>query len=187
MCDFSGRLVAGMDGELAENEAADVQRHLWTCVECRERVSAYAELTREFAAYYNAATQLATLMKIHPRLPRWIPVAVGAVAAAAAAVVLMLLLLPRSVEQLPAIPQVEVAYPPLTVKPATQPVKAVQRRQVSARRKPPAADFAPAGPAIQIAIPADAMFPPGAVPAGVNFVANLSLADGSLQEVRLQR
>ena len=43
-----------------------------------------------------------------------------------------------------------------------------------------------ADPAIQIAIPADSMFPPGAVPEGVNFVASLSLADGSVQAIRLQ-
>ena len=41
--------------------------------------------------------------------------------------------------------------------------------------------------AIQIAIPADEMFPPGAVPAGVNFVAELSIAaDGSAEQLRLR-
>ena len=44
-----------------------------------------------------------------------------------------------------------------------------------------------ADPAIQIAIPADAMFPPGAVPEGVTYIANLSLtSDGSVQGLRLQ-
>lgn len=43
------------------------------------------------------------------------------------------------------------------------------------------------GPSVQIAISAGAMFPPGAVPDGISFVANLSIgADGSVQQVRLQ-
>lgn len=42
-------------------------------------------------------------------------------------------------------------------------------------------------PSVQIAISAAAMFPPGAVPDGINFVADLSIgADGSVQQVRLQ-
>ena len=49
------------------------------------------------------------------------------------------------------------------------------------------ANWLPAEPAIEIAIPADAMFPPGALPEGVNFTANISIAaDGSAQQVRLQ-
>jgi hypothetical protein len=44
-----------------------------------------------------------------------------------------------------------------------------------------------AEPAIQIAIPADAMFPHGAVPEGMTYIANLSLAaDGSVQGFRLR-
>jgi hypothetical protein len=43
------------------------------------------------------------------------------------------------------------------------------------------------GQAIQITIPGDAMFPPGAVPDGVNFVADLTIAaDGAPQEIRLR-
>ena len=37
MCDFSGNLVAWMDGELAGDEAAEVERHVEACAECRER------------------------------------------------------------------------------------------------------------------------------------------------------
>ena len=48
-------------------------------------------------------------------------------------------------------------------------------------------DWAMAEPAIQIAIPADAMFPPGAVPEGVTYIANVSLGgDGRVQGIRLQ-
>jgi len=40
---------------------------------------------------------------------------------------------------------------------------------------------------IQIAIPADEMFPPGAVPEGMQFAADLTIAaDGSAKRLRLQ-
>lgn len=42
-------------------------------------------------------------------------------------------------------------------------------------------------PSVEIAISAAAMFPPGAIPDGISFVADLSIgADGSVQQVRLQ-
>jgi hypothetical protein len=40
---------------------------------------------------------------------------------------------------------------------------------------------------IQIAIPADEMFPPGAVPEGMHFVADVTIAaDGSAEQLRLR-
>src|SRR6202043_2129345 len=46
----------------------------------------------------------------------------------------------------------------------------------------------PTETAVQIAIPADAMFPPGAMPKGMNFIAELSIAaDGSVEQVRLRQ
>jgi hypothetical protein len=42
------------------------------------------------------------------------------------------------------------------------------------------------GPAVQIDIPADAVLPPGAAPAGTNFVIDFSVApDGSTQPIRV--
>ena len=44
----------------------------------------------------------------------------------------------------------------------------------------------PAEPAIEIVIPAEAVFPPGAIPEGVSFNANLTIgADGFAQRLRL--
>jgi hypothetical protein len=41
-------------------------------------------------------------------------------------------------------------------------------------------------PALEIAIPADAILPPGAVPEGVSFDANVTIApDGSAQQINL--
>jgi anti-sigma factor RsiW len=183
MCNSSGRLVAWMDGELAGDEAAAVERHVNTCAECRACVEEYEAASQGFAAYYDTTTQKTLAAEPHRKLPRWVPVAV---ATAAAAVIVLLALLPRSAKQVPPISQVAAAQPPITVQPAVKPLPPVRRAHFAAHKKAPAANWAMAEPAIQIAIPADSMFPPGAVPEGVNFVANLSLADGSVQAIRLQ-
>ena len=57
----------------------------------------------------------------------------------------------------------------------------------SARNSANVASWTPAEPAIQIAIPAAAMFPPGAVPDGLTFIADVTIAaDGSAQRLRLR-
>jgi anti-sigma factor RsiW len=184
MCDFSIPLVAWMDGELAENDAVKVERHLQGCAECRQRIAAYEKVSLDFAACYSAATQTAVATQPHRKLPLWVP---AVVATAAAAVIVLLALLPRAAKPAPQVPQVAVAATP-SVGPETPPtpLKPAAKRPVVAHRKRPATNWTMAAPAIQIAIPADSMFPPGAVPEGVNFVANLSLADGSVQAIRLQ-
>src|SRR5271157_1995262 len=91
-----------------------------------------------------------------------------------------------SAEAIPVVSRVAEARPPIAPKTATNTPNPVRRRHAAAHRKTQTANWAVAEPAIQIAIPGDAMFPPGAVPEGVNFVANLSLADGSVQGLRLQ-
>ena len=184
MCDFSGRLIAWMDSELEANEAAVLERHVRACAECRARVAAYEDVSRGFAAYCDVVLETAMVAKIHGKLPRWVPVVAGA--AAVAVVLLVMASLPRSVKPIPVISRVAEARPPIAPKTATNTPNPVQRRHAAAHRKTQTANWAPAEPAIQIAIPGDAMFPPGAVPEGVNFVANLSLADGSVQGIRLQ-
>jgi hypothetical protein len=65
--------------------------------------------------------------------------------------------------------------------------RALTRGAYGTGSKSTTSDWAMAEPAIQIAIPADAMFPPGAVPEGMTYIANLSLAaDGSVQGFRLR-
>jgi hypothetical protein len=57
---------------------------------------------------------------------------------------------------------------------------------VASQIRPKGSNWLPAAPALEIAIPAEAMFPPGAVPEGVSFTADLTIgADGSAQRVRL--
>jgi len=182
MCDFSTRLIAWMDGELAESEAAEVERHVAACDECRECVSSYESASCDFAAYYTATTRTTLAGQPHRKMPRRMPVA----AAAAVAAIALLALLPRSAKQVPAPALVAVAHPPTAVEPAIKPLPPVHRTHARAHRRVITENWAMVDPAIQIAIPADSMFPPGAVPEGVSYVANLSLADGSVQGIRLQ-
>jgi hypothetical protein len=179
MCDFSARLVAWMDRELPDTEAADVERHVRDCSECRRRVHGYEEVSRAFVAYCDAAMGA----KTHRRRPHWVPV----LSSAAAAAVLLLVFQPASVKLIPVRPRVAEASPAIVLETAPRPVKKVHRQHVIAPMKTPDANWALAEPAIQIAIPVEAMFPPGAVPEGITFIADLSMAaDGSVQGVRLQ-
>ena len=221
MCDFSGKLIAYMDGELPDSEAALVEEHLKSCAECRSRLAAYQQASGAFAAYCEAATTAATVPRPQRELPRWV-----FAAAAAAAAVALLLLIPRRIIQSPAQTErhlvasasagrstapdataairhtsaVAVHSPaaPVTEGAARNPGRAhtTNREQVlpanaierSAERAPaePTASL-PSEPTIQIAIPSDAIFPAGAVPDGVNFVAEVTLAaDGTAERLRLQ-
>ena len=120
------------------------------------------------------------------RLPRWVPVLLSGAAAA----VLLLVFQTANIEQIPVQPRVADVAPAVVVETETapRPVKKVHRRHVIAPMKPPNTNWALAEPSIQIAIPVEAMFPPGAVPEGITFIADLSVAaDGSVQGVRLQQ
>ena len=60
-------------------------------------------------------------------------------------------------------------------------------RNASAAARVQTANWVPAEPAIPIAIPADSIFLPGSLPQGMNFTAELSLAeDGSARQLRLR-
>jgi hypothetical protein len=178
-----------MDRELPENEAADVERHVRDCSDCRGRADAYEQVSRRFVAYCDAAIG----EKPRRGLPRWVP---ALLASAAAAAVLLLVLQPSTVKQMPVRPRVADATPAVVVGTGTEtetetaprPVKKVHRRRVIAPVRTPNANWTSAEPAIQIAIPVEAMFPPGAVPEGITFIADLSMAaDGSVQGLRLQQ
>jgi len=197
MCEFSEKLIAWLDRELPAEEAAEVERHLAGCSECRSGVDAYKRVSGEFDAYCDAAMESSA----RRRAPRWTPVA--AAAGAAAVLVALFLAMPRTRVETPAFhpPQevaastaVSAAEVPASVSPAIQ---RVHRRQAatpaSIRNASPApvqypnAYLLPDEPVIQIAIPADEMFPPGAVPEGIHFVADLTIAaDGSAERLSLR-
>jgi hypothetical protein len=230
---FTGKLIAWLDGELPPDEAARIEQHVHACAECRSRVDAYEQVSSAFTAYCDAAVAaeatprpLATQRpkKTHPPKEiqqRWVPMLLGA----AAAVILLLLAFPRTHVEPPSTPAQVVAavgsqpVPESTFE-STPPVpsqsrsaadrpaansaaKTVRKPHAATRAQTPAqtpahapaprpsqvrdAAWQPAEPAIEIAIPAEAMFPPGAVPEGFNFTADLSIApDGSASRISLQ-
>jgi anti-sigma factor RsiW len=184
MCNFKNNLVAWMDGELPPVEAEAVEQHLKACAACRECVSAYGNASQQFATYYQSATApkpapvRATL--------RWLPY----VAAAAAVIAIVLMTFPRSRDQRSTAPQVTTATSGPSEKGPVPATTAKATRAVAAHHATAAVNShpvgqAPAPAAIQIAIPADAVFPPGAVPEGFTYIARLA-ADGSLQDFRVQ-
>jgi len=64
----------------------------------------------------------------------------------------------------------------------------IRRRRPAPHIRELATQEQPMDAAIQIAIPAEAMFPPGAVPNGISFIADLRIApDGSVKQVRLRQ
>jgi anti-sigma factor RsiW len=189
MCDFSGRLIAWMDGELAESDALALEQHVPACAACRECLLSYETASREFAAYYEGSTGTAIAPTPKRRLPLWVPIAASVAAVAA---MLAIAFVPRTAKQVPAVQQVAAIPSPAATAPivqATSPVvQPVAKRHAAPHKTSRNTDWAMVEPAIQIAIPADAMFPPGAVPEGVTYIANVSLGpDGSVQGIQLQR
>jgi hypothetical protein len=206
MCDFTGKLTSWLDGELLADAAADVERHLQLCAECRARVESYREVSGAFDAYCDAYCDRVTAARRRHKLPRRLLVASGA-AAVAAAVATLLLVAPRARVQLsPAGAPAPVetaavvsqrAAQTQAAQPTTAVVKTVHRieRNKAAQQVRHAApqvqaqdgNMFLAGPAVEIAIPADAIFPPGAIPEGVGFTADVTIApDGSAQQIRLR-
>ena len=190
MCEFSGKLIAWLDGELPAEDAADVERHLESCVECRSSVEAYRHVTIAFDQYCDAYCEAAMASvpggKRRHLLARW-----EAAALAAAAIAALFLFVARAhVELSPAAPARVAAQTngPADGRQNGQPmnISAPQTGQASASAQSYDASGFPAEPAVEIAIPADAILPPGAVPEGVSFAADVTIAaDGSAQQIRL--
>ena len=209
MCDFAGTLIAWLDGELGIGEAADVERHLQLCVECRSRVEAYGQVSRAFEAYCDAYCE-AAMAAPRPKLSRR-TLTVSAVAAAIAAVVALFFFAspgrvqlspartpgPMATSNIVSQPDPPAAAPAVQAAPApasVQTVPELERRHGAEQtgHAAPQPRFAetnwpPAAPALEIAIPAEAILPPGAVPEGVSFTADVTIApDGSAQQIRLR-
>ena len=145
MCDLSGKLIAWMDHELPEREAADLERHVAACAECRERLAAYECASTAFNAYCEATFAAETRRK----LPRWLTAAGVAAGIAAAAAIAALLMLPRQ----------HVAQVPPRVPPADGPRLTGVDGAHGARPHPP-------GTPLSGARGLDAPVPPVAVGAG---------------------
>lgn len=205
MCEFSGKLIAWMDGELCASEAAAVGRHLESCAECRNCAAAYKRVSSELLAFCDAAIASSARRESLP----W--VAAASAAGAAAAFVALLLVWPRARVERRELHVSESALQAASGSPAVAETPAsplfrapgkTGRRHFNAHAKNfvlgqdaanvsaqnESARFAmPDEPVFQIAIPGEDMFPPGAVPDGVNFVADVAIgADGSADRLRLR-
>jgi anti-sigma factor RsiW len=192
MCDFSEKLVAWLDRELPETEAAEVQGHIHTCKECASQLRAYREINEAIEGYCDASMDSHTGRE--RILPGWAP----ALAAVAACVVLFLLYphvrgerrvpAPAATASVATVRETPIAVP-AAIDTNVHHRPAAKRHGVARpdTQGTPTATWMPAEPAIQIAIPAEAMFAPGAVPQGISFTAELTIApDGSAEQLRLR-
>ena len=184
MCDVQAKLIAWLDRELPAAEASAVARHVEQCQDCRRWVATYGQVSESFDAYCDAVMAA----KAPRRVPRWVPVLAGAVVAAA----VIFLAFPRNRVEPPLVDptittaSVRVGAPP-PAEPAPRKTTAHRRHPVP-RVREHARKEQPMDTAIEIAIPAEAMFPPGAMPNGINFIADVRIApDGSVKQVRLRQ
>jgi anti-sigma factor RsiW len=206
MCDFATKLTAWIDGQLASEDAADVQRHLGLCEECRARVEAYRHVSATFDAYCDVYGEAVMASKAGLRRPIR-TLTLSAVGAAVALAALILLASRARVQNLPAAPPVlvdrgaAVLPQPMPAAQTTQTAvanskpgprlvraeKAERARHAVVQPRPQTASTFLPGPAVEIAIPGDAIFPPGALPEGVSFTADVTIApDGSAQQMRVR-
>jgi len=192
MCDFQPKLVAWLDNELPEHQAAEVERHVQACEECRAERENYEQVSRTIDAYCDAVMAA----KTHRSTLRWVPAMSGALLAIAASVLFLTpqrhRIEPRSVVT-PAATAVPVRILAAESVLSTEPVahKKIHSRPAALPvQEPvpePTAKWQPAETAVQITIPAETMFAPGAIPEGMNFVAELSIGpDGSIERLRLR-
>lgn len=180
-CDRSKQIVAWFDGELSNDDNVYLKQHVAACVECRTEMEACKKISAAVQAYCEASATSRT----HRTAPLRILPYFGA-AAAAAGLALFLLqphprVLPPAVQPAPAVPLVLVVPDAKPASPArSSHIKPVSVRHSSGPARGLQPNSPPAASAIEIAIPADALFPPGAAPQGVAFVADLSIAPDGL-------
>jgi hypothetical protein len=185
MCNHSGKLMAWLDRELGSDEMVELERHIDACSECRSRLESYKQASATFDTYCDAVASAKTHRE---RVPCWVPVLTTTAAVAIAATLVFVLLRAR-VEPPTLPPAIRVQAPPpaAVVENVPAPSKPVQRHRPAAPAAAQIANWQPTARAIQISIPAESMFPPGAIPRGVNFTADLSIAaDGSAEQIRLR-
>jgi hypothetical protein len=183
MCEFERRLIPWIDGELEPDEALETEQHLRVCPVCSKRAIEYKRVSRAFANYCEVVAT--------PKNPRQLSWAHwGAAAAVAAMAAIFILMLRSQVEpfpfERPAIAEAPaIAFRILTANSAA-PAKPGPPRPVLKRVdiSEPAPNIEPS---IEIVIPGEAVFAPGAVPPGISFAAELSIAnDGSPRALLLR-
>jgi hypothetical protein len=196
MCEYSGRLVAWLDGELAVEEAVAVEWHVGVCAVCRAQASVYRRVSADVKAYCEARAGA----EASRSLPQWLFAASG-VAAVAALVLVLSGVVPGPRTGAPPGPAHSVA--PVAAIERTETAVAVHelRRQARAGRAVPEptsdsrprrvalsrredSNWSAADAALDIVVPADALFPPGAAPEGISFQVSVGIgADGSAERL----
>jgi anti-sigma factor RsiW len=213
MCEFEKNLIAWIDGELETDAALEVERHLNLCKSCSAKVSQYREVSGAFAAYHAAVP----VEKNQSGFRRRAGAAALVVAAAIILWMLwppiqeFQLQPPKTAE--PPVMAFEIPPPssvaplsaglpaPVNSAPHQPAVKAVASRQADSQSRAARQNRAWQNqavrqnqavsqglePFVEIAIPADALFAPGAVPPGFAFTADLSIGgDGAPRVLRVQ-
>jgi len=187
MCRYSTKLIAWVDRELEPEQMAELEKHLRDCGECRLNIAKYERASEIFGDYCNAVMNAVSNRDQCRRIPILSAAAVILVLVATTAV-----LLRTRVQPLPPSPIgiVQPAQFPLVPEPPTPPANAKRPRRVTPKLvRTQASNWlqVPAQPAVEVAIAADSLFPPGAVPEGINFIADVSFApDGSARQMRLR-
>lgn len=192
MCDYSTKLLAWLDRELEPKQMAAVQQHLPNCPECRASLSKYKLVSQALDDYCHAMIIASQPDRTHRR---WVPVLSAAAAvlvvAATAVVFWHSRVQPRNAVRILAAPATAV-HAASAEAPKLRPAMGAVRKspgahRMNSRSAPQPINWVPLQPALEVAIPADSMFPPGAVPVGVNFIADVSFApDGSARQMRLR-
>jgi hypothetical protein len=207
-------LLAWIDGELTADDAPKLERHLPTCDECRSRAEEYRRVSRSFEEYCDIYGKTVAVSKPQREFARWLP-GISAAMAITAVVILLVLFSPRvRVPQLPMRAPMPAHNTPVnslavqTAQIATKPAQSEATRLPIARRprhrlrplsresqaalsaaqtQPRQVNALLRAPAVEIAIPADDLFPPGAVPPGVVFTADVTIVpESSAQQISLR-
>lgn len=185
MCRYSTKRMAWLDRELDPEQMVELEQHLRHCGECRLHIAKYERASEVFDDYCDAVMN--ALADRDQRRP--IPI-LSAAAAILVLVATTAVLLRTRVQPLPPSPTgiVQPAQFPRVPEPPTPPANAMRPRRATPKLvRTQAGNWLPAPPALEVAIPADSMFPPGAVPEGINFIANVNFApDGSARQMRLR-
>ena len=188
MCKYSTKLIAWIDRELEPEPMAEMEQHLGDCGECRLNIAKYEGISKILDDYCNA------VVNAEPDWDqrRWIPI----LSAAAAILVLVatVTVVLRTVVQRPLPPSptasVQLTQFPIVAEAPSPAADAIRPRRATPKlARTQAGKWLPLPPktAVEVAIPADSMFPPGAVPEGINFIADVSFApDGSTRQMRLR-
>ncbi len=191
-----------------------MERHLGECAQCRGQLDAYRQASDGFEAYGNAYADAAMSAKPGRRSMR--PGRAVSAAAIAAMVAAVFLFTPRTrhsavagtaaesgstaaalqpvqtaqkepEKQLAAVAAPRAAVRVEESKGAGRISHPVPDRRTASPQPQENASLLPGAPAVEISVPADAIFPPGAIPEGVSFTADVTMAsDGSAEQIRLR-